>query len=44
MLMEEKDQGKVQLKTILKGNAAMAIRPAAMAGLIAIAAFPFKMV
>ena len=30
--MEEKDQGKVQLKTILKGNAAMAIRPAAMAG------------
>jgi len=30
--MEEKDQGKVQLKTILKGNAAQAIRPAAMAG------------
>jgi len=30
--MEEKDQGKVPLKTILKGNAAMAIRPAAMAG------------
>jgi len=30
--MEEKDQGKVQLKTILKGNAAQSIRPAAMAG------------
>jgi len=30
--MEEKDPNKVQLKTILKGNAAMAIRPAAMAG------------
>ncbi len=30
--MEEKDPSKVQLKTILKGNAAMAIRPAAMAG------------
>ncbi|GBU23709.1 flagellar assembly protein FliH [Fibrobacteria bacterium R8-3-H12] len=30
--MEEKDKGKVQLKTILKGNAAYAIRPAAMAG------------
>jgi len=30
--MEEKEQGKVQLKTILKGNAAQAIRPAAMAG------------
>jgi len=30
--MEEKDQGKVQLKTILKGNAAQAIRPAAMSG------------
>jgi len=30
---KEKDQGKVQLKTILKGNAAQAaIRPAAMAG------------
>jgi len=29
---KEKEQGKVQLKTILKGNAAMAIRPAAMAG------------
>jgi len=30
--MEEKDPTKVQLKTILKGNAAQAIRPAAMAG------------
>ena len=30
--MEEKDPSKVPLKTILKGNAAMAIRPAAMAG------------
>ena len=30
--MEDKDPSKVQLKTILKGNAAMAIRPAAMAG------------
>jgi flagellar assembly protein FliH len=30
--MEEKEQVKVQLKTILKGNAAQAIRPAAMAG------------
>jgi len=29
---KEKEQGKVQLKTILKGNAAQAIRPAAMAG------------
>jgi len=32
MSQEERDPGKVQIKTILKGNAAQAIRPASMAG------------